>query len=169
MRHSRLRLALYISDGLDVFSLMVLIVFFSLTGWLLPVPDRPQAPEDGTAAATTSEVRAALLALFLAAMAINGILLMLARFRGLYKYPVPVTAANVEAQYYLGKIMLGTMGTGVNAFTCLSMLLLYQLRIRLDGPRFLAMTGMLLAFCLADWLIYYAVARRFGDTKRSCK
>lgn len=154
MPHPGLRAGQYITEWLGVLTLIILVVIFSLTGSMLPAPVLQS--ED------VLPIRPALLVLFLLAMAIDGITLLLSRVRGMFRYPVEVTGANVEFQYLLAKVMLGAMACITNAYTVVAMILVYEQRILTDGWGFLALATIAAILYALTWLIYYMTARRGG-------
>lgn len=155
--HPRIRLLLYLADWTAVISVIVLIVIFSLTGGMLPSPTLMKSNLDS--AVPAKDVRPILLAVFLAAMAVDGVMLVYARFPGMFRYPVKINAQNVEVQYYLGKIMLDIAISATNMYMCVVMILFYLQRIDTDSTTILSLTAILCAFYAFDWLMYYAAAR----------
>lgn len=159
--HPWLRAAQYIAEWMGVLTTVVLVVVFSLTGWMLPPPDGTLSYVSSDSGFSAENVRPVLLALFLFAMAADGILLMLARVPGMFRYPVEVTASNVEAQYVLGKVSLGAMTCGTNICVSIAMILIYRLSVRIDGWNTLWLTAVLAGYYAVSWLVYYLVARQY--------
>lgn len=157
--HPRIRLLLYISDWIAVITVIVLIVVFSLTGGMLPSPTILN--DNADSAVPASDVRPLLLALFLAAMAIDGALLIYSRFPGMFRYPVKIDARNVDVQYYLGKIMLDIAISATNMYMCVVMTLFYLQRISASSTTILTLTVILVSFYAFDWVVYYTAARHY--------
>ena len=55
----------------------------------------------------------------------NGLLFIISRFSTLYKYPVKITADNIEMQYHLSKIMLSSLQICVAVFCWFSLTYIY--------------------------------------------
>lgn len=159
--HPWLRLWQYITEWFGVLTLIVLIVVFSLTGWLLPPVQEAIPSAAGAYSEDLLRVRPMLLAIFLLAMAADGITLMLARVRGMFRYPVEVTASNVEAQYVLGKIALNVTALGSNVYASVASALLYTGLVPFTAWTLLRLVLILGSFYVATWGIYYLVARRY--------
>lgn len=159
--HPRLRLLQYITEWLGVLTLMVLIVTFSLTGWLLPPVQEAIPTVAGMYSEDLLRVRPLLLAIFLLAMAADGITLMLARVPGMFRYPVEVTGTNVEAQYVLGKIALNVTALGSNVYASAASALLYAGLIPLTMWTLLRLVLILGSFYVITWGIYYLISKRY--------
>lgn len=147
-------------EWLMLLGLVVLVVIFSLTGYVLPVPEAAQS-HTGPGLVGKYGMRQILLVLFLMAVAIDAALLMWSRFPDLYRYPVPLTATNVGAQYYLAKIMLNGEVCMSTAYFGGIMVFIYEVRIKIADPLFVFMTVLGMSSMAAGWLLYYLVARRY--------
>ena len=157
--HPYIRLALYIAEWVAVGTSVVLIVVFALTGSILPSPTMLTGSPDPAVAA--SDVRPLLLALFLLAMAIDGVLLITSRLPGLFRYPVRVDANNVDVQYHLSKIVLNVVTTATNIYMSGVIVLFYLKRIEANSTTLLSLTALLGAVYALSWLAYYAAARHY--------
>lgn len=163
-KHPALRLLLYIVDWGTIFTLMMLVVVFALTGDLLPVPEESRALT-GDGFVDTYGMRPVLLALFLGAVAADAALFVFQRFPGVYRYPFRITAANIEAQYHLAKIMFGIVVIVCNLYACALFVLVYKMRIHLGDASFQRLTWYAVLSAAADVGIYFLLAWKYrgGD------
>ncbi len=66
-----------------------------------------------------------LFVLFAICGGMNAVLFIISRFPSLYRYPVKITADNIEVQYHLAKIMLSVIQILISAFFWLLFIQMY--------------------------------------------
>ncbi|MEG2202352.1 MAG: hypothetical protein RRY10_01785 [Christensenellaceae bacterium] len=141
-------------------SIIALVVTFALTAGMLPAKTLVQSAEP-SGLVLTFGMGTVLLALFLTGSGISGLFFLLSRFPRLYKYPVKITAENIEAQYHLAKILLCAAQIISAIVFCNLMRQVYNMTITLESAGF---RNMLIAALVAfgiEYLIYFLVARRY--------
>lgn len=67
-----------------------------------------------------------LFVLFVIGAGANAALFIVSRFPSLYRYPVKITADNIEVQYHLAKIMLSTVQILISVFFWLLFIQMYS-------------------------------------------
>lgn len=155
-----MRAALLACEWLLILSAVVLVVVFSMTGYMLPVPVAAHS-HTGTGLVGKYGMRQILLVLFIMCVAIDSAFVTWARFPDLYRYPVPITAANIGAQYYLAKIMLALEGTFCTLYFAALMCFIYEVRIHMGGPNFTALTVGSMSAMAGCWVAYFLLARKY--------
>ena len=158
-KHGSLRNIRLLLEWLTFISIVALIAIFALTAGILPPPP-PHLYREGGGFVAEYGMRPILLLLFLAACALIALLFLLSRFPRLYRYPVKITAGNVEVQYLLAKIMLGVAQLVCAVYFSLLMLFVYRMQIRLESPLFACLTAAAGAAVGVDYLVYLAAARK---------
>ncbi len=158
-RYVWLRNMRLILEWMTFIGLVALIAMFAVTAGIAPLPP-PHLYADGGGLVATYGMRPVLLLLFLVACAVIAVLFLVSRFPRLYRYPVRITAKNVEIQYLLAKIMLGMAQLICAVYFCILILLVYQMQIGLFTPRFWFITIVSISALLIDVLIYVAAAGR---------
>ncbi|MEG2626145.1 MAG: hypothetical protein RR956_07730 [Christensenella sp.] len=138
--------------------IICMVVTFALTASILPIPP---PPADFVGLVAQYGMRTVLFILFALGGLICGLLFLLSRFPRLYKYPVKITADNIEPQYHIAKTALCVGQLITVVVTCVLMLRVYARNITIQSADFREMLiNSLIAGCIV-WLIYYFTARRF--------
>jgi hypothetical protein len=157
-KYTVLRSIRLLLEWLVFIGLVSLVVIFAMTAGILPPPALfPHAGGGGLV--VEYGMRPVLLLLFLAGCAVIGALFLLSCFPRFYRYPVEITARNVEVQYLLAKIMLGMAQFLCAVYFCILLLLVYRMRIEMDSFNFWRLTAFFAIALVADVLVYIAAAR----------
>ncbi len=110
---------------------------------------------------TTYGMGTTLLALFLIAGSIIGALFLLARFQRLYRYPVQITAQNVEIQYILAKILLSSLQLICALYFILLIVKVHNMTITMASPGFKLLTLFCAIAAGALYGVYLLLARKY--------
>ena len=160
-KREKLRRLLYIVQWLSFFSFVLLIAVFSMTGWIMEVPEGAEESA-GNGFIGTYGMRPVLLMLFLAACTFDAVCLIFARFARTFRYPVHVTSRNVEVQYLLSKMMLTLMQIIGTLYCTFLMVQIYNMQMRLHSQAFAAVSLAAVALAGADIAGYLYLARKNG-------
>ncbi len=155
-----LRIFRYILEWATFVGVIILVATFALTTSILPANSPPPTGSGGLV--STFGVRAVLWALFILSGALTAALFLLSRFPRIYRYPVPITAENIEVQYHLAKIMLCAGQLVVCFLFSLLMLYVYNMSISLFSLRFLLICLLCPTFFGCAYLVYYFIAKKFA-------
>ncbi|WP_066644729.1 hypothetical protein [Christensenella timonensis] len=154
-----LRIWRYILEWFTFAGIICLIVFFSLTAAILPSP--PPVPSETGGLVTAFGMKFTLFLLFLLGSGMCGGLFLLSRFPRLFRYPVKITADNIESQYHLAKIALCMGQIIVTAFFCTLMARVYMQNITFASFEFRQIVATALICSGATCVVYYIAARHF--------
>ena len=91
----------------------------------------------------------------------NAILFILSRFPSLYRYPVKITADNIEIQYHLAKIMLSILQILISSFFWVLFIQMYKNGISGTSVWHLSVLVIFIVLCAATAGIYFLVARKY--------
>jgi hypothetical protein len=129
----------HVLDIAVLLAVIVMAVLFAQTAGVWPVP--AVAGADGNGGPFKYGVRMLLLGLFLAGGGFIGLLFLFSRFQRLYRYPVKITAKNVEVQYVLAKIMLSLNQLICAVYICVLMAGVYRADIEIPSAAFCRLTA----------------------------
>jgi len=139
----------------------ILGIVFMIAVFAITADSRGAAPPPDSAGLVGSYgMRVVLTWIFLLGGSLIGLIFLTSRFPKLQRFPVEITAKNIEIQYILSKIMLSSIQIVLLNYFGTLMINVYRATIRLASMDFVQMTVAAVAACLAIWLLYYIAARR---------
>ncbi len=139
--------------------IIFMVVLFARGAGLSGAPDAQTGGDGGLV--ETYGMRMVLLLLFAAGGGLIGLLFLGARFPKLYKYPVRITAQNVEVQYLLAKIMLNALEIVCALYFIILMVGVHNRTIALESIEFLQLSFGAGGIAGAVFLLYLAAARKY--------
>lgn len=151
-----LRVLRAVMELLSILGIVVVVVIFAQTAG---VQDIPQGTPPPGSMIDRYGVRVTLTMTFLLAGAIIGLLMIVSRFPRLYKYPVEITARNVEVQYVIAKIMLSGMQFVCAVYFTILMVGIYNLEATIHNAVYQLLTVLFLVACVVIWLFYFFLAK----------
>lgn len=152
------RNARFLLESATLLGIIGMFVLFSLTASILPAPS---PPEGSMGLVAKYGMHFVLFAVFVIGGVLCGVLFLLSRFPRLYRYPVPITAENIEIQYHIAKIALCVGQLITVLVTCLLMVRIYRQNITMRSESFWRIVIEAGAASLIVYMIYYLAARKY--------
>jgi len=155
-RHTPLRYIRIIFDFTVMFGVVFMIAVFALTAG----PDfMPETVESGGLVGRYG-MRVVLTWLFMSGLVLTGTMFLISRFPKLQRFPVPITADNIELQYILLKMMLSSVQIVLTIYFVDVMINVYRFSIKLASPDFAQKTAIAGLACAAVLILYYIAAQK---------
>lgn len=155
---SVLRLTKNVMDFLSLIAIAAAFVFFALIFNNYPA-DKTYYIMLFNRGFTVEKI--ALFSFFVVCCSVNGFLFILSRFPVIYKYPVKITADNIEIQYHLAKIMLSSMQICISFFCCNMISLFYRAAAKglyISYLPYIITFGIIL---ILIYFVYFLLSRRY--------
>jgi hypothetical protein len=155
------KLLRYLRTALEMLtwiSIVFLVAVFAVGAGIAQPPVVQVTGEGGMV--TTYGIRMVLLLLFMIGGGLIGLLFVLARFPRFYRYPVEITAQNVQVQFTLAKILLNALQIICATYFSVLMIEVFRMNIILGSSEFFSLTLRCAVGAGLVYVIYVIAARR---------